>query len=76
MRAGIEPSIASTHNLHAQLPALEISVVDSCDLQFPPLTRLDGLGNIDHLVVIKIEARYSEVAFWRFGLFLDRKSVV
>lgn len=67
----IQPCIAALKHLHTQLTASQIGLVNAGNFQFAALTGCDGLGNIDHLVVIKIQASYRKVAFRLRGFFLN-----
>jgi hypothetical protein len=42
VRAGVEPGVAALHDLHVELPALQVGLVDGGDLQFAARAGLDG----------------------------------
>jgi len=54
MRAGVEPGVAALHDLHVELAQIQIGLVDGGDFELAPGARLDGLGDVHHLVVIEV----------------------
>src|SRR5699024_2006017 len=61
-RAGIEPSGAARQNPNMQIAVLEVYAVHVGDLVLTALRRPDALGDIDHRVVVKVQARDREIA--------------
>src|SRR6185312_1751943 len=52
--ASVEPGKAPTHLFHAELPALQIGLVDVGDLQLAASRRLEVRRDVHDLLVIKI----------------------
>ena len=71
MRASIEPRIAALHDLYVELVALQIRVVHCGDFQFSTGAGFDGFGNVNHLVVVEIQASDGVVAFGLGRFFFD-----
>ena len=71
MGARVEPCIAPLHDLHIELPPLQIGLVDGSDFQFAPGAGPDRLGNLDDLLVVEIQARHRIAALGLAGLFFD-----
>ena len=61
MRPCVEPGEPAAQQLHAQIAAFQVAFVDRGDLQFTPGARLDVRSDIDDIVVVEIQARYSPV---------------
>jgi len=53
--AGVEPGVAAPHDLHIELAPVQVGLVDSGDFQLASGTGFDGLGDVDHLAVVKIQ---------------------
>src|SRR5215210_1537711 len=66
---GIEPRKAAAEALDAQVPAIEIGLVDVGDFELAPARRSDGRGDIEHVIVVIIEAGDRPVGL-RPGRFL------
>ena len=62
VRAGVEPGEAAAQHLDVKLAALEIGAVDIGDLELAARRRLEARGDVDHLVVVEIEAGHGPVA--------------
>lgn len=62
MRAGIQPGVPPPHDLNTQLAALKIDAINVSDFPFPSCGRFEVRHDIDHSVVIEIEAGYGIVA--------------
>ncbi len=71
MRARIQPSVATLHDLHIELPTLQIGLVDGGDFQLAPRAGFDGFGNVDNLVVVKVQAGHRIIAFGLQWLFFN-----
>ena len=71
MGAGIEPGHAATHQLDVQLALLKVAAVYVGDLELAARRRLDGRGDIAHLLVIEIQARHRIVRLRLRRLFFD-----
>ena len=54
--AGVQPGHAAAEDLAAELAAAEILAVHVGDLVLAPLRRLQVAGDVEHLVVVEIEA--------------------
>ena len=54
--AGVEPGMAAAHDRHVELARVEIVPVDVGDLQLAARRGLQVAGDVDHLVVVEIEA--------------------
>ncbi|MDT4819932.1 hypothetical protein FQZ97_530620 [compost metagenome] len=71
VRARIEPRIAALHDLHVELVQVQVRLVDRRDLQFAVRARLHGLGDVDDLVVVEIQAGHGVAALGLDGLLFD-----
>ena len=71
MRTRVQPSVAALHNLDIQLASLKVCLVDGGDFQFPTGTGFDGFGNVDDLIVVKIQAGHRVVAFGMQWFFFN-----
>jgi len=71
VRAGIQPGIAALEDLHIKLALLQIGLVDRGDFQLATRTGFDRFSDIDHLIIVEIEAGDGVIALWLDGLFLD-----
>ncbi|KRH79045.1 hypothetical protein FERRO_01060 [Ferrovum sp. JA12] len=71
MRAGVQPGEAAAHGLHIQLALLKVGLVHAGDFQLAPGTGFHDLGNVNHLLVVKVQASDGVVALWGLGLFFD-----
>ena len=71
MRAGIEPGIAPPHTLDRQRTEIKITPVEVGDLQLAASRGREFPGMLHGMVVVKIEAGYCEVGFWRSRLFFE-----
>ena len=71
MRAGIEPGVAAAHDLDVELLAFEVDTVHVSDFQFPPRRGLEIAGNVEHLVVVEIEAGDGIVRLGGRRLFFE-----
>ena len=72
MRARVQPGVAAPHDLHLQLALLQVGLVDAGDLQLAARAGLHGLGDVHHLLVVKVQAGDGEVALGLGRLFLNR----
>ena len=59
--AGVEPGEAPAEALDAELAATEVLAVDVGDLEFAARRGFQVGGDVEHLVVVEIEARHGEV---------------
>ena len=57
VRAGVEPGEPPSKALYTQVSTLEVGVGDVGDFQRPAGRRLDLLGDLDDVVVVKIQTR-------------------
>src|SRR5690606_31048860 len=70
VRPSIEPGYAASEKLDIQLTTFEIDSIDVRDLILTPRGRPQTCSNVEHGVVIEIQARHSEVRLRLFGLLL------
>ena len=75
MRAGIEPCKAASEDFDAQIALFEIDAVEVGDLQLAACGRLQRARDVDDLIVVVIESRYSLARFGLLGLFFNRANV-
>ena len=68
----VEPGEAASEPLDLELPALEIDPVDVGDLQLAARTGGKARGDVEHLIVVEIEAGDCPVRLAIVRLFLDR----
>ncbi|MNF69814.1 hypothetical protein D3C84_517060 [compost metagenome] len=73
MGAGVEPGETSTKTLDLQVSALKIGIVDVSDFQLAARRRFHRLGDLDHIVVVEVQAGNGITGFRRFRFFFDRK---
>ena len=71
VRPRVEPGEPAAQQFHAQIAAFQVAFVDGGDLQFTPGARLDVRCDIDDIVVVEIQARYSPVRARARRFFLD-----
>ena len=57
----IQPRIAAVHAFYAELPFLEIYVVEVCDFQFAAVRRLNLFGVAGCVLVVEVQPRYRVV---------------
>src|ERR1700742_3253759 len=72
--SSIEPGKTPAHDFNVEISALHVGAVDVGDLKLTAGRRLDRLGNLDDIVVVKIKAGYREIRSRFTWLFLDRNS--
>ena len=75
MGAGVQPGVSALHDLNIELALIKIDLVDRCDFQFAARAGLDRLGNVDHRVVVKVQAGDREIALGLERLFLDFETI-
>ncbi len=71
MRAGIEPGVATAHDLHVELLAFQVDAVHISDFQLTPRRGLEIAGDVEHLVVVEIEAGDGIVRLGGRRLFFE-----
>ena len=71
VRAGIEPGHATAHDLDMELATLEISPVHVGDFKLTPRRRGNTCSNVEHLLIVKIQARHSGIGGRPGGFLLD-----
>ena len=71
VRAGVQPGIAALPDLHIELAVLQVGVVDAGDFQLAARAGLDGLGDVDDLAVVEIQASDGVAALGLGRLLLD-----
>src|SRR5690606_30199486 len=71
VRSGIKPGITPAQLVDCQIATLKIDIVDGCNLQFATRGGLERSGNIDDIIVVKIQPRNRPGGFRLDGLFLD-----
>ncbi len=71
MRAGVQPSEASAHDLYIQLALLQVAFVHIVDFQLTSVRRLDIGPDVAHLLIIKIQAGDRVIALGCGGLFFN-----
>lgn len=71
MGAGVEPGVAALHHLQIELALSHIGLVDGGDFKLTEGAGLDGFGDINHLVVIEVQACNGVVAFGLASLLFD-----
>src|SRR4029079_19004891 len=69
-RSRVEPGIAAAHDFDAKLASIEIGAVDVGDFKLSTPGGLDARGNVDHPLIIKIEAGHGPVRPGLGGLLL------
>ncbi len=57
MGTGIQPGIAAPHDLYRQTALLQVDAIEVGNFQLATRGRLDALGDLDHLLVVEIQAR-------------------
>jgi hypothetical protein len=75
MRPGIQPGMTSAQALDRQVPSFQVGGIHRSDLQFAPGRRLHLMGDLHHVVIIKIEAGDGIIGFRPGGFFLNGKRV-
>ena len=63
MRSGIEPGEAAAQNLDKEIAALQIDALTSVISSSPRAEGFERGGNVDDVVVVKIEAGDGDVRF-------------
>lgn len=71
MGTGMEPGKAAVEQLHLQIAAFEVSLVDGGDFQFTAGRGLYPTGNAHHVVVVEIQAGDCVVTLWLGRFFFD-----
>ena len=71
MRARVQPSVATLHDLHVELATLQIGLVDGGDFQLATGAGFDGLGNVNDLVVVKVQTCHGVAAFGHSRFFFN-----
>src|SRR5450830_106884 len=71
MRARIEPSVTTPHDLDIQLLALQIYPVDVSNFQFAARRWLQLGGNLDDLIIVKIQTSHRIVTLRCERLFFQ-----
>ena len=66
MGTGVEPGIPTAHFFDVQIVIFQIHLVDVCDFQLATRRRRDIGGDVEHPIVIKIQAGNSPVRGWVF----------
>ncbi len=81
MGAGIKPGKAAAHHLYIEAVALQVDLVDVSDLQFSACGGCDPLGDLNYIVIVKVESGNGVFAFrlvgflfqvFGFALFVER----
>src|SRR5947209_2764497 len=63
VRAGVEPGKAAAEHLDMQVAAFEIGAVDVGDLELAARRRLQRCRDLEHIVIVEIEAGRGDVGF-------------
>ena len=71
MGTSVQPGVAALQNLNLNLIALQIGIIDCGYLQLAACTWLDGFGNINDLIVVKVQSGDCVIAFWLERLFFN-----
>ena len=69
----VQPRIATPELVHIEVAALQIGVVDGGDLKLAAGGRLDVCSDVQHIIVVEIEAGDRPVRFRLLRLLLDRQ---
>ncbi|MDT4861586.1 hypothetical protein FQZ97_961970 [compost metagenome] len=75
MGAGIQPGETTAKALDAQVAVLEVGIVDVGDFQLAPGGRFDRLGDLDHIVVVEVQAGHCVAGLWLLGFLFDGNRV-
>ncbi len=75
MGAGVEPRIAAPHRNHIELAELQIPPVHVRDLELATGRRSQPPGNVQDLVVVKVEASHGKSRLGLGRLLLDADRV-
>lgn len=71
MGTSVQPGKAPTQQLYVQLALLHIGAVNAGYFQFTPVAGFYLFGDVDHAVVVKVEASDCIMRFRVLGLFLN-----
>src|SRR5262245_845655 len=75
MRAGVEPRRAPCELRHMELSAFKIRSVDVRDLEFAASRRAKSAGDLQHSIVVEVQAGHRVTGFRHRWLLLDRDRV-
>jgi len=77
VRAHVEPGNPTAEHFHMQAFALQVLFVHVGDFEFAARAWFEVFGNLQNIVVVKVEPRHSVVAFGLCGFFnnLNRTAV-
>ena len=70
--AGVEPGKAAAEQLHGKAAIFEIELVEVGDFELAACGWLDSFGDLNHALVVEIEAGYRPVGFGLCGFFFNR----
>ena len=73
MISRIQPCEAPSQGLHLKRSSAEVFVIDARDLDLASGRGLHALRDLNHVVVIEIEARNGVIGLRMLRLFLDRE---
>ena len=59
MGAGVEPGEPTAEAFNVKIATLKVGIVDVGDLQLAAWRRLDRLGDLDHVVVVEVQAGHG-----------------
>lgn len=71
--AGVEPGVAPAHDLYIESALFEIQAVQIGDFELAARRRFEGLGQFNHLLVVKIEPGNGVVGLGLLGFFFQRQ---
>lgn len=74
--ASVEPGEAPAQLFYVQLTLFQVGTINAGNFQFAPVAGFYLFGDLDHTVVVEIEAGYGVVGFGMFWLFFDRDSAL
>ena len=73
MRAGIEPGKTTAKDLDIEVATFQVGAVDVGDLELAACRRLDVGGDVEDVIVVKVEPGDRDIRLRMLGLFLDRQ---
>src|SRR5580765_7548695 len=71
MSSSVEPRDSAAEFFDVELASIEVVAVDVRDLQFPPCGRFQRRRDVEHTVVVKVQARDGVLRFWAGRLFFE-----